>query len=88
MSSNPAPPATIAPDTSSTDVSPELIGSGQEGTIGDQVRTYDSDDRFIIRGIEIERARTWYRLEEADAPWDGMARTLWAQPHELLPAER
>jgi D-xylose transport system permease protein len=40
MSSNPAPPATIPPDTSATDVSPDLIGSGQEGTVIDQVRAY------------------------------------------------
>lgn len=57
-------------------------------TIGDQVRTYDSDDIFVIRGIDIQRTRTWYRLEEVGIPWDGMRRTWWAQPHELLPADR
>jgi D-xylose transport system permease protein len=30
----------VAPDTSVTDVAPDLIGSGQEGTVGDQFRAW------------------------------------------------
>jgi D-xylose transport system permease protein len=40
MNANPTPPGTIAPDTSASDVAPDLIGSGQEGTVGDQARAY------------------------------------------------
>jgi len=40
MNANSTPPGTIAPDTSVSDVAPDLIGSGQEGTINDQVRAY------------------------------------------------
>ncbi len=40
MNANPTPPGTVAPDTSVSDVAPDLIGSGQEGSLSDQVRAY------------------------------------------------
>ena len=50
-------------------------------TVGDQVRTDDSDDLLVIREIEIRRGTTWYRVE-------GLAvGTWWVTHDELQPGD-
>jgi hypothetical protein len=55
--------------------------------VGDQVRTFDSDDPLIVRSVTIRHGRTWYRVEHLGVPWDNARGTWWASHNELQPAE-
>jgi len=55
--------------------------------VGDQVRTFDSDDPLIVRSVTIRRGRTWYRVQQVGAPGDDAHGTWWATHDELHLAE-
>jgi hypothetical protein len=55
--------------------------------VGDQVRTFDSDDPLIVRSVTIRGGRTWYRVEYIGAPRDAGGGTWWAMHDELQPTD-